>query len=135
MKIFLTSLLIAITFILNITSTFAGTIADDDELKVAIRSFSRELGLANAQASNCSDEKGVSRVETLRTRGIKRFIEAGFPQTSVEAFDDFTRKAIEDEHERIGQRCDEESLQLFMRGAEREYKDLEDVLSRYVVPQ
>lgn len=135
MKIFLTSLLIAITFILYITSTFAGTIAEDDELKDEMEMFSRAIGLADAMASNCSDGEALSRVKIVRTRGLERFAEAGFPQKTVEKFDDFIQKRIKTESDNIGSRCREDSLKVYMRGIEMEYKLLEDILSRYVVPQ
>ena len=59
MKLFRASLLIAIIFILNIMSTFAGTIADDDELKDEMEMFSRAIGLADAMASNCSNGEAL----------------------------------------------------------------------------
>lgn len=135
MKLFRASLLIAIIFILNIMSTFAGTIADDDELKDEMEMFSRAIGLADAMASNCSNGEALSRVKIVRTRGLERFAEAGFPQKSVEKFDDFIQKRIQTENEKIGTKCDENSLKTFMRGMETDYKLLEDILSRYVVPQ
>jgi len=135
MKIFLTSLLIAITFILNITSTFAGTIADDDELKTAMINFSTHVGLASIMALRCTDKAAFSRVESLKDQGVMRFAEAGFPQKSVDTFDDFIQKNVREENNRTGSTCNEDSLKLYMRVLEIQYKYLNDVLSRYVGPQ
>ena len=135
MKISLTSLLIAITFILNTTLAFAEAIADDDELKDEMEMFSRAIGLVDTMASNCSNKEALSRVKIVRIRGLERFAEAGFPQKSVELFDDYIQKRIQAENEKIGTRCDENSLKTFMRGMEMDYKLLDDVLSRYVGPQ
>lgn len=135
MKSFLTSFLIAITFILNTTLAFAETIADDDELKSTMYLFANNIGLANAQASNCSDDEALSRIRIIRRRGLERFAEAGFPLKSVEQFDDYIQQNIKNEHEKIGTRCNENSLKIFMKGMETDYKLLDDVLSRYVSPQ
>ena len=136
MKISLTSLLIAITFILNTTLAFAEAIADDDELKTAMINFSTQIGLANTMALRCADKVAFSRLVSIRTKGLMRFAEAGFPQKSVDAFDDFIQKNIYGEDERFGATsCDEDSLKLYMRVLEIQYKYLNDVLSRYVGPQ
>ena len=135
MKISLTSLLIAITFILNTTLAFAEAIADDDELKTAMINFSTQIGLANTMALRCADKVAFSRVVSIRTKGLMRFAEAGFPQKSVDAFDDFIQKNIYSEDERSGPTCNEDSLKLYMRVLEIQYKYLNDVLSRYVGPQ
>ena len=135
MKISLTSLLIAITCILNTTLAFAEAIADEDELKSTMYLFANNIGLANAQASNCSDDEALSRIRIIRRRGLERFAEAGFPLKSVEQFDDYIQQNIKDESEKIGTRCNEHSLKTFMRGMETDYKLLDDVLSRYLVPQ
>ena len=135
MKLFLTSLLIAITFTLNTTTAFSEVLADDDELNTSMHMFADDMGKANAQASNCSDEEALSRVRILRRRSLERFAEAGFPLKSVEWFDDYIQKNNKDETGRMGRRCDEESLKTFMKSVEWSYKDLADVLSRYFVPQ
>ena len=135
MKISLTSLLIAITFILNTTLASAEAISDDDELKSTIYMYAHNMGLASGMASNCSDEDALSRIKVLRRRGLERFSEAGFPLKSVEHFDDYIQQNIKNESSNIGTRCDEDSLKTFMRAIELDYKLLDDVLSRYLVPQ
>ena len=136
MKLFLTSLLIAITFTLNTTTAFSEVLADDDELNTAIWVFADVVGNANNEALNCSDEEALSRVNTIRRRGLERFAEAGFPLKSVEWFDDYVQNRIKTVRSDFSiHECREKSLQLYMKNMEFEYKYLADVLSRYFVPQ
>ena len=136
MKLFVTSLLIAITFTLNTPTAFSEVLADDDELNTAIWIFADVVGKANNEALNCSDEEALSRVNTIRRRGLERFAEAGFPLKSVEWFDDYVQNRIKTVRSDFSiHECREKSLQLYMKRVERDYKYLADVLSRYFVPQ
>lgn len=136
MKSILASFLIIISILilpLISTTTFAGKIADDEELQIALQMLGRTLARAYVISLNCSDKEAFALVTKQRMKAYERYAEAGFTSQSIDAFDEFIDKNIEIEKDLNGRLCDRESLDHMMeKTLKMDYDYFVDVINRYV---